>query len=35
MEIRTYLGAKPDKLDLEYENGETVLKTQLDSAALP
>jgi glutamate synthase domain-containing protein 2 len=29
MEIRTYLGAKPDKLELEVENGETVLKTQL------
>ena len=29
MEIRTYLGAKPDKLELATENGETVLKTQL------
>jgi glutamate synthase domain-containing protein 2 len=29
MEIRTYLGAKPDKLDLAVENGETILKTQL------
>ena len=29
MEIRTYLGTKPDKLDLEIENGEVVLKTQL------
>jgi len=29
MEIRTYLGAKPDRLDLEVENGETILKTKL------
>lgn len=29
MEIRTYLGAKPDQLDLEVEKGETVLKTKL------
>ncbi len=29
MEIRTYLGTKPDKLDIEVENGETVLKTKL------
>lgn len=29
MEIRTYLGTKPDKLDLEMENGEVVLKTKL------
>jgi glutamate synthase domain-containing protein 2 len=29
MEIRTYLGAKPDKIELEKENGEAVLKTQL------
>ena len=29
MEIRTYLGAKPDRLDFAVENGETVLKTQL------
>ena len=29
MEIRTYLGTKPDKLELEVENGETVLKTKL------
>jgi len=29
MEIRTYLGTKPDKLDLEIENGEVVLKTKL------
>ena len=29
MEIRTYLGAKPDRLDFKVENGESVLKTQL------
>ncbi len=29
MEIRTYLGAKPDKLELKMENGEVALKTQL------
>ncbi len=29
MEIRTYLGAKPDRLDFAVENGETVLKTKL------
>jgi glutamate synthase domain-containing protein 2 len=29
MEIRTYLGAKPDKLEMELENGDTVLKTEL------
>jgi glutamate synthase domain-containing protein 2 len=29
MEIRTYLGAKPDRLDLELENGDVVLKTEL------
>jgi glutamate synthase domain-containing protein 2 len=29
MEIRTYLGTKPDKLEMAVENGETVLKTQL------
>ncbi|MCW4028573.1 MAG: glutamate synthase-related protein [Candidatus Bathyarchaeota archaeon] len=29
MEIRTYLGAKPDKLEVAKENGEVVLKTQL------
>jgi glutamate synthase domain-containing protein 2 len=29
MEIRTYLGAKPDKLEMELENGEVVLKTEL------
>jgi glutamate synthase domain-containing protein 2 len=29
MEIRTYLGAKPEKVELEMENGETVLKTKL------
>jgi glutamate synthase domain-containing protein 2 len=29
MEIRTYLGPKPDKLDMELENGEIVLKTEL------
>ena len=29
MEIRTYLGTKPDKLDMAFENGEPVLKTQL------
>ncbi|HLE76055.1 MAG TPA: glutamate synthase-related protein, partial [Candidatus Bathyarchaeia archaeon] len=29
MEIRTYLGAKPDMLEMELENGEVVLKTEL------
>jgi glutamate synthase domain-containing protein 2 len=29
MEIRTYLGAKPDKLEMELENGAVVLKTEL------
>ena len=29
MEIRTYLGAKPDKVNLESKNGELVLKTDL------
>jgi glutamate synthase domain-containing protein 2 len=29
MEIRTYLGTKPDCLDFKVEKGETVLKTQL------
>ena len=29
MEIRTYLGTKPDKLDMVVENGEPTLKTQL------
>jgi len=29
MEIRTYLGAKPDKLEMELENGDVVLKTEL------
>jgi len=29
MELRTYLGAKPEKLELELENGGTVLQTQL------
>jgi glutamate synthase domain-containing protein 2 len=29
MEIRTYLGAKPDKLDVDMESGELVLKTAL------
>ena len=29
MEIRTYLGAKPDALEMELENGEIQLKTQL------
>jgi glutamate synthase domain-containing protein 2 len=29
MEIRTYLGAKPDRLDMELENGDVVLKTEL------
>ena len=29
MEIRTYLGAKADKLEMELENGEVVLKTEL------
>ncbi len=29
MELRTYLGAKPDKLELELETGDIVLKTKL------
>ncbi len=29
MEIRTYLGAKPDHLEMELENGDVVLKTEL------
>jgi glutamate synthase domain-containing protein 2 len=29
MEIRTYLGAKPDNLEMEMENGQVVLKTLL------
>jgi glutamate synthase domain-containing protein 2 len=29
MEIRTYLGAKPDKIDVDFQNGEPTLKTQL------
>lgn len=29
MEIRTYLGAKPDNLEMELENGQIVLKTLL------
>jgi glutamate synthase domain-containing protein 2 len=29
MEIRTYLGAKPDKLEMALENGEVALKTEL------
>jgi glutamate synthase domain-containing protein 2 len=29
MEIRTFLGAKPDRLEMELENGEVVLKTEL------
>ena len=29
MEIRTYLGAKPDQLEMELENGSVVLKTEL------
>jgi glutamate synthase domain-containing protein 2 len=29
MELRTYLGAKPDKLELDMENGDVVLKTKL------
>jgi glutamate synthase domain-containing protein 2 len=29
MEIRTYLGAKPDQLEMELENGSVVLKTKL------
>jgi len=29
MEIRTYLGAKPDKLEMEIEAGDAVLKTRL------
>jgi len=29
MEIRTYLGAKPDQMDLETANGRLLLKTKL------
>ena len=29
MELRTYIGSKPDKLDIEMENGEVVLNTKL------
>jgi len=29
MEVRTYLGAKPDKLEIELEGNDTVLKTEL------
>ncbi len=29
MEIRTYLGAKPDRIEMEYESGGVVLKTEL------
>jgi glutamate synthase domain-containing protein 2 len=29
MEIRTYLGAKPDNLEMEQENGKVLLKTRL------
>jgi len=29
MEIRTYLGSKPDKLEIELDNGDFVLKTKL------
>ncbi len=29
MEIRTYLGAKPDQLEMELENGDVVLQTEL------
>jgi glutamate synthase domain-containing protein 2 len=29
MEVRTYLGAKPDRLKMELENGDVVLKTEL------
>jgi glutamate synthase domain-containing protein 2 len=29
MEIRTYLGAKPDRLKMELENGDVVLRTEL------
>ena len=29
MEIRTYLGAKPDKIDLEIDNGRLLLKNEL------
>lgn len=31
MELRTYLGAKPDKLELDLENGDVVLETELAS----
>ena len=29
MEIRTYLGAKPDKLEMDFENGKVILRTKL------
>ncbi len=29
MEIRTYLGTKPDRLEMKFENGQVLLKTQL------
>ncbi len=29
MELRTYLGAKPDKLELDFSSGEVALKTEL------
>ena len=29
MEIRTYLGTKPDRLDFQVENGDIDLKTKL------
>ncbi len=31
MEIRTYLGAKPDRIDLKIKNGDAVIETQLTS----
>lgn len=31
MEIRTYLGSKPDKLEIELDNGDFVLKTKLSA----
>ena len=29
MELRTYIGSKPDKLELDFSSGETMLKTKL------
>jgi glutamate synthase domain-containing protein 2 len=29
MELRTYIGSKPDKLDLDFKNGDVELKTKI------